>query len=249
MPNGKEKAEQVKEQKWSPAPGVELIITAVELVPRQKRRYQIYVNEEQAFTVHEDVMVKYRLLKGSTIDHEELLPIMVADELQQAYVQSIRYLGRKPRTSHEIQQQLTQKGFEAELIERIILRLMDERLIDDNLYAKQWMDQRVRNHKKGRLMIKHELRQKGIDKSDIAQAMEELNTEDEQESAYRVGLRKWQNTKGERYERKRKVVAFLMRRGFPSHVVRNAVQRIMEQQANDESNGYDEETFEEDFYD
>ncbi|WP_152392540.1 regulatory protein RecX [Paenibacillus guangzhouensis] len=249
MPREKENDDQVKEQKWAPAPGVELMITAVELVPRKKRRYQIFVNGEPAFTVHEDIMVKYRLLKGSTIDHEELLPIMVADELQQAYVQSIRYLGRKPRTSHEIQQQLTQKGFEAELIERVIQRLRDERLIDDNLYAKQWTDQRVRNHKKGRLMIKHELQQKGIDKSDIAQAMEELNVEDEQESAYRVGLRKWQSTKGERYERKRKVAAFLMRRGFPSHVVRNAVQRIMEQQEDDD--GYDgmEEAYEEEFYD
>ena len=248
MSNDKDESEQVKEQKWKPAPGAELMITAVELVPRKKRRYQIYVNGEQAFTVHEDVMVKYRLLKGATIDYEDLFPIMVADELQQAYVQSIRYLGRKPRTSHEVQQQLTQKGYDAELIERVIQRLIDERLIDDNLYAKQWTDQRVRNHKKGRLMIKHELLQKGIDKSDIAQAMEELNAEDEQESAYRVGLRKWQSTKGERYERKRKVAAFLMRRGFPSHVVRNAVQRISDQQQDEEYDG-DEETYEEEYYD
>ncbi|OPA77855.1 hypothetical protein BVG16_14580 [Paenibacillus selenitireducens] len=223
---------------WEPPADTELLITSVEREPRRAHRYRVYINEELAFSVHEDIMVKFRLVKGMLIEHRDLHSIMVADELQKAYVQAIRFLGSKPRTRHEIEQRLSQKGYEGSLIQQVLERLTHEQLIDDGQYAKQWTDQRVRNHKKGRLMIKHELQQKGIDKSQIAEAMEELDLEAEQESAFQVGYRKWQNTKGERFDRKQKTFAFLMRRGFPSQVVRQVMQRIDQMERDSEEAEY-----------
>lgn len=234
-----------EQQPWKPPADKELLITTVDREPRKAHRYRIYIQDELAFSVHEDIMVKFRLVKGMIIEHRDLLSIMVADELQKAYVQAIRFLGSKPRTRHEIEQRLLQKGYESPVIQQIIERLTQERLIDDGLYAKQWTDQRVRNHKKGRLMIKHELKQKGIDKSQIEEAMEEMDLEAEQESAFHVGYRKWQQAKGERYERKQKTFAFLMRRGFPTHVVRQVMQRIdqMEQESGEVSYVSEEDDF------
>lgn len=236
-----------KEQQagWKPPDCLELLITAVEREPKQKYRYRVYIQGELAFTVHEDVMIKYRLVKGMTVDRAELMPIMEADERQKAYVQAIRFLGSKPRTVYEIEHRLQSKGFQADTVAQIISRLRQERLVDDQSYAKQWADQRVRNHKKGRLMIKHELQQKGVHTSQITEALEELDSAAELDSAYAVGFRKWSSSKGDRYQRKQKTTAFLMRRGFPSSVVRQALERIMKdaQEDADEAEVSDEDEY------
>ena len=49
-------------------------------------------------TVHEDVMLKYRMFKGNVFRKEELEEIIVADERQRAYVEALNHLSRKPRT-------------------------------------------------------------------------------------------------------------------------------------------------------
>ena len=60
-------------------------------------------------TVHEDVMLKYRMLKGHVFRKEELQEIVVADERQRAYVEALNHLARKPRTTQEIAQRLQQR--------------------------------------------------------------------------------------------------------------------------------------------
>ena len=60
-------------------------------------------------TVHEDVMLKYRMFKGNVFRKEELEEIIVADERQRAYVEALNHLSRKPRTAKEITQRLQQK--------------------------------------------------------------------------------------------------------------------------------------------
>lgn len=222
------------------------MITAVERDPRQPQRYRIYVDHQLACTVHEDVLVKYRLLKGAQVMDDELRDIMAADELQQAYLQGIRYLQRKPRTRHEVLIRLTQKGYEGEIIEQALQRLAYEKLLDDAVYAKQWAEQRVRSHKKGRLWVKHELQQKGVDKEKIIDAMEQIDGDQELQSAIAVGLRKWQNTKGNAQERRQKTMAFLMRRGYPGEIVRKALQEIQIQ--SNEASESEEFQGEEDLY-
>lgn len=217
----------------SNGPDRERTITAVERDAKQSRRYIIYADGEPVLNVHEDIMVKYRLLKGAVLFEEDIRAIVRADELQQAYVQALRYLERKPRTSKEIAVRLTQKGFEAELIEQVIRRLEDERFVDDALYAEQWTKQRVYGHKKGRIWVKHELQQKGVSKEEIAQAIEQLEPERELESAIQAGLKKWRQTKGSVKERKQKTAAYLLRRGYPGELAYRAIRTIAWQEPAD----------------
>ena len=49
-----------------------LIITKVEKQKRGKHRYNIYLNEEYAFSVHEDILIKHRLNKGESLHPQEI---------------------------------------------------------------------------------------------------------------------------------------------------------------------------------
>lgn len=207
----------------------DLVISSVEKLRKPKGRYKISFGP-YVMTVHEDVMLKYRMLKGSTFRKEELQDIVVADERQRAYVEALNYLSRKPRTSQEIVQRLQQKGVDPDSIEVTLRRLEAEKLIDDALYARMWAEQRMTGHKKGRLWVKQELRQKGIRTDLIADALSEVSAEEELESALVVARKKWQQTKGELLDRKRKTGAYLMRRGFSGEQARQVLRRLMEEE-------------------
>ncbi len=116
--------------------GQELVITAVERQPRQKGRYLISFGE-YTLSIHEDVMIKYRMLKGNVFTKQELEDIVVADEKQRAYVQALKYLERKQRTRKELADRLREKEYTQAVIEHALQRLEQESLINDELYAKQ----------------------------------------------------------------------------------------------------------------
>ncbi|OMF83290.1 regulatory protein RecX [Paenibacillus glucanolyticus] len=206
----------------------DLIVTSVEMLRKPKHRYQIAFGPYQ-MTVHEDVMLKYRLLKGNVFRKEELQEIIVADERQRAYVEALNHLSRKPRTAKEISQRLQQKGFEQNSVETTLERLEKDNLVDDALYAKMWAEQRMTSHKKGRLWVKQELRQKGIGTELISEALGEISADAELESALTVGRKKWQQTHGEQLDRKRKTGAYLMRRGFGGEQVRQVLKLLIEE--------------------
>ncbi|ASA22188.1 regulatory protein RecX [Paenibacillus donghaensis] len=206
-----------------------LEITKVERKKKSDRRYVIHFGVYN-MTVHEDVMIKYRMITGSSFVKADLEEIVVADERQRAYVEGLRYLERKPRTAMEITRRLREKEIGETIIGEVVQRLQQERLVDDPLYAKQWAEQRITNQRKGKMWIRQELREKGIDKSLISEALENISPEQELESALQTGRKKWNLIRGEVQDKRRKTGAFLMRRGFSGEMVRQVLNMLLQEE-------------------
>ncbi|WP_234405617.1 regulatory protein RecX [Paenibacillus sp. IHBB 10380] len=207
---------------------IELIITGVEREPKQRYRYLISFGEH-VLSIHEDVMIKYRMIKGNSFWKHELEEIVLADEKQQAYVQGLKYLERKPRTRKEISIRLQEKGAAQRVIEEVLVRLTQEGLLNDAMYAEQWAEQRIMSQRKGKAWVRQELRQKGIDKSLISEALDSVSADQEYESALTIGRKKWNQTKGEAQEKKRKAGSYLMRRGFSGEQVRRVLHQMLQE--------------------
>lgn len=210
----------------------EVEITAVTPLRKPRHHYKLTFGELNLM-VHEDVMIKYRLLKGMSFSKEELENIVIANERQTAYAEALNYLSRKARTRTEIARKLKEKEIHPEIIETTLVRLQQEKLIDDELYAQQWAKQRVNSQKKGKVLIRQELRQKGVNKENIEQALEEIDPNDEIASATILAEKKWKSTSGEVFDKKRKTMAFLMRRGYSSDIVRKALDAVQQKPEDD----------------
>jgi len=207
--------------------GEELAITSVQLLKSPKFRYRISFGPFQV-DVHEDIMVKYRMMKGAVFTKHELEEIVIADERQRGYGEALKYLSRKPRTSFEIASRLKEKGWSEETIGEVIERLILERWIDDAAYAQEWAGQRLRSRGKGKAWIRHELRQKGVSKPLIEEALGQVSEEDEYDSAMQLAQRKWRTTSGESTDKKRKIGAFLMRRGFSGQLAGKVLRELVQ---------------------
>ncbi|QHT60766.1 RecX family transcriptional regulator [Paenibacillus lycopersici] len=213
-----------------------LTITSVEQDPKKKQRYYLYVNEAQEpFTsVHEDLLIKFRLLKGREIEADELKQIVLEDSHHRAYVAALAYLGARPRTEKEIMRYLARKALDEQAARQAIERLRKEGLVNDPVYAELYAAQRMRSQMKGRRLLQQELLQRGIKRDTAKEAASKLNAESETEIAVSAAMKKWPHIKGEIRERKQKLAAFLLRRGFPSSSVREAVKAAAEAELDDD---------------
>ncbi|MFF2888148.1 RecX family transcriptional regulator [Paenibacillus sp. NPDC057967] len=205
------------------------IIGTVKRDRAEKKRYVIFPDpetEEPLLSVHEDIMIRFRLLKGQFLPKAELEDIRNEDERYKAYALAIYYLGTKPRTRKAIAQYLGRKELQEGNIEYALNRLESEQLVDDEQYARQFVTSRMRSGLKGRLMIRQELQQRGVPKQVAAEAVTELDHESELDAAKTLAEKKSRSVKGDPKQRKAKLMAFLLRRGFPGDIVREAIRGI-----------------------
>lgn len=206
-----------------------LTIISVKQDKKFRRMYHIYTEaeaEQPLLSVHEDILVRYRLMKDRMLDKSEIDKIRKEDERYRAYALAIQYLGAKPRTRKQIQQYLQRKEFEDENIQYALDRLEKEHIVDDEEYARQFASGRLRNSLKGRRWIKQELQQRGVSKEAAAEATDALDREVELIAAKKAAEKKARSLKGELRDRKRKLMGYLMRRGFPTDIVMEAIKSI-----------------------
>jgi regulatory protein len=217
----------------------ESVITAVERHPKTASRYLIFVDGQYAFTVHEDVLIKHRLLRGEQVEPERLRLVMEDEEQQKAWSGALKQVGRRPRSEKEIRQYLKRKGYLPPLIDRIVQRLKDQRYLDDADFAAQWTEQRIYSQKKGRRLIKQELQLKGVAPATIQQTLNQVPVDEEQRLAFELASKKWKVTSGDVMDKKRKTAAFLMRRGYSAQIVGNVIRKVTET-FREESEGTDD---------
>ncbi|WP_052476216.1 regulatory protein RecX [Cohnella kolymensis] len=190
---------------------------------------------ETLLTVHEDTLVSWRLLKGRRLSAEEYAELKEDEQKEEAYRTSLGMLERKARTTAELSKSLKRKGFSPEVITGCLERLQQRGMLDDSAFAKRFTEQRAVSQRKGRLLIRQELLQRGVRREEIDAALGELDGELEQNSALVLARKRWPNIKGNDRERKQKLMAMLMRRGFPGSIVKTAVQQIAAESADEEA--------------
>ncbi len=207
-------------------------VVSIERHAKQRGRYLVHLDSADGpstLNVHEDTLVRFRLVRDAVLDATELVHIEAADGKHRAYAAALAYLGAKPRTRKEIERYLARKELDEEAIRETADRLERERYIDDTDYAQAFAKQRA-GHAKGRLLIRQELQQRGIDRQAAAEAIDALDPEAEQAAALKAASKKWKLLKGEPNERRHKLAQFLMRRGYTGEIIREAIRSVTQDQ-------------------
>jgi regulatory protein len=130
---------------------------------------------------------------------------------------------------------LREKGFSETTVEVVIERLSRAGLLDDEAFARFWIDNRGQFKPRGRFALRHELGQKGIDSRIVDTLLEEI---DETENAYRAALQRY--ARWERLDpatRRRKLSDYLRRRGFGYETIRQIWERLNAEQETDTIDG------------
>ena len=146
---------------------------------------------------------------------------MQDDALKKIRQHAYRLITYRPRSEKELSDRLKEKGYNAQAISRIISELKEEGLIDNRSFARLWSRKRLQTDGKGPVVIRMELLSKGIDKEIIADTIEELEKDFNEEDIARDLLkRKLRLVKGmDRRKARIRIFGYLKRRGFSNEIV------------------------------
>jgi regulatory protein len=118
---------------------------------------------------------------------------------------------------------LKKLGMAEEQVEAVVQRLQRAGLLDDAAFAQYWVENRERFKPRGARALRYELRRKGLADTEIERALETLDAPD---GAYRSASRKAEQLRHlDQQTFSRKLVDFLVRRGFDYEVAQEAAQR------------------------
>jgi regulatory protein len=149
-------------------------------------------------------------------------------ELKKAKNYAYRFLSFRPRSSHEVEQKLTEKGFAENVIRSAMADLGRLGYVNDREFAGQWARSRVRLRGFGRRRIDQELRDKGISREIARETLADLFQDSaETDLALREAEKKLKTlSRFEPEVRRRRLAGFLERRGFPAEIIRTVLQLI-----------------------
>jgi len=211
------------------------LITDIKAQKRNRNRVNIYLGGQYAFSL--DRMAAAWLTVGRTLSDEDISRLQEKDEFQTALNRAMHFLSFRARSQQEMQNYLNKKGYEPALIERVITRLKEDKLVDDLDFAQTWLDNRQRFRPRSKSLMKLELRQKGVAEPEIEQALQssDLNDFDLAMDAGRKLSRRYQLL--DKLEYNRKLGAALQRRGFSYGIVRECLPILWKEKS--EASGVD----------
>lgn len=118
-----------------------------------------------------------------------------------------------------------------EVAEEVLSRFEDVGLIDDGAFAAAWVETRHRNRGLAGSALARELRSKGVDSEVIAEAVGQLDSEQEELTARKLVDRKLATTRGvESTKRMRRLVGMLARKGYPQGLALRVVRQALEEE-------------------
>lgn len=200
-------------------------ITALTRQKHNTERINIFLDGEFAFGLNE--LDAASLCIGQTLSDEAITALQDKDAIVQAVDHAVRFLSYRPRSIEEIRQNLTKRGCDETVITLALERLTHLGYVDDLQFARFWVENRDTFKPRGAVALRHELRQKGVPDAIIQQVLDE--TLDEADAAYRAAEQRSHRFRGStQQDFKRKLGAFLQRRGFQYSSVSQALDQLIE---------------------
>lgn len=194
-------------------------ITDMQIQKNNKARANVYVDGEFAFALEMLTVMKLGLKIGQEVSQDKLAEAIFDSEKSVAFERAVDYLGRGMKTCKQMRDYLEKKGYDKRVVEYVIDKLKEYRYVDDEAYAKLYVERNVAT--KGDRRLKQELIQKGIA---VSRAEQYAVTDDEQAlvNATRLAERYMKN-KPTTLKSLQNLQRYLLGRGYGFDVVNTVV--------------------------
>lgn len=146
------------------------------------------------------------------------------------------YCSAAERCIQDVEKKISEAGLSCEESERIIDRLLKEKFIDENRFARSFVNDRLRFNKWGRIKIGYELQKKNIPASIRSEALDEIDEQDYRDILLSILKGKKKITKGkDERDLYVKLLRFAAGRGFESRETTRCLQQLFK------SNDYEDD--------
>ena len=143
---------------------------------------------------------------------------------QGAYLQLAQLCARSEHCQHDMLEKMRRWEMSDEAQARVMQRLISERYVDDERYARAFVKDKIRYNKWGERKVEQALWQKHIDDDIRQQVLGEIDDEEYLSILRPLLKQKRRSTKAENdYELNQKLVRFALSRGFTYNIIRQCL--------------------------
>lgn len=143
---------------------------------------------------------------------------------EEAYLALATLCAQAEHCQYEMTEKMRRWELSEEAQARIMERLVNERYVDDERFARAFIKDKVRYNKWGRRKVEQALWQKHIDKDIRQRALDDVDDEEYLAVLRPLLKQKRKSTKAENdYELNRKLVRFALGRGFTFDIIRQCI--------------------------
>lgn len=214
-----------------------LVVSKITQQVKRRDRYSVYVNGVYSFSLHEHQLAGSNLRTGKELTKNELENFANESQFGKAYERALNYVMIRPRSEKEINEYLARtflypkpkvftdktgqrhikpqtvdKEQTRHMINRLVERLQEKGYVNDESFARAWVQSRQLTKKISIRKLQQELKQKGIESEIIATVLQNLNqNENEIHNLRELIAKKRRLTK---YQDHVKLMQYLARQGF-----------------------------------
>lgn len=205
-------------------------ITGITSQTKNDNRVNVMVDGTYRFSLDIFQLSDLGIRVGKEYTEEELVELESESQFGKLYARTLEYCLMRPHSAKEIRDYLyrktrdtrtktggIKKGVPVEITERVFARLTDKGYIDDEKFARYWVENRNTTKGSSRRKIIAELRAKGVEPSLVERLWEDSERSDENE------LQKIIAKKRGRYPDDQKFMQYLARQGFSYDDIKSAL--------------------------
>lgn len=137
-------------------------------------------------------------------------------------------LAARPRSAAELASALRRKGIEEPVVDRVVEWCGRLGYVDDDRFAEEYIRGRLARNPQGRRRLEQELLARGIPRDTVKRHLDRLAPQEEEDerclAAARAGAVRYRDLAPE--VRKRRLLGYLMRRGFTPETALRAVAQV-----------------------
>lgn len=197
-------------------------ITSIQPQKNHAERLNVHVDGAFRFALAAEIVLAEHLRVGDEVSETRIAELEGSDAAWKAREAALVLLAFRPRTAAELRRRLREKGYAPEVADACVERLGELGMVDDSSFAEMFVRDRVRLRPKGKRILAQELRVRGVEGETAQAAIEEVM---ERENATETDLARqaaarWRPRTGEDPQSaRRRLYAFLARRGFGADAI------------------------------
>jgi regulatory protein len=198
-----------------------MIIRKIQSLGSRGERVEVHLDDERSILVSGEIATREGLREGTELSEQNVRRLEAEDLAWRAREAALHLLSYRARSRAELARRLVRKGFPEATVESCLADLASRGFIDDGAFAASFARDRIRGRPKGPRRISQELRALGVGSELVGPAIDEAMQDADLTDLdlARKAAERWRERPGEEPTRaRRRLYAFLMRRGFSAEV-------------------------------
>lgn len=185
--------------------------------------YEITLENLRTIELYEDVILKYNLLlsKEIELDNKEIFDFNIECEI---YHKALKFLKLRARSKKEVKDKLIKDNYDIKIIIKIVKKLEKQGYINDLLFSKSFLNNKLITTNNGPYKIRKDLHDKGISDDIINEVMNEYVDDIQQEKIKKIinTMLKSNRNKGNNVL-KNKISYHLITQGFDKKIIEDLI--------------------------